>query len=120
MLTARIMTERVLKKSIASTARISAIKAPNGGSPNPPAIAPAINPDAEKKKASCARMRVYGSICFMRIPSKEILRFWKTHEWEIIVACIVLAVALLSYGLGYLSAKDAARAPIIIETRTSE
>ncbi|KKW16319.1 MAG: hypothetical protein UY57_C0041G0011, partial [Candidatus Kaiserbacteria bacterium GW2011_GWB1_50_17] len=39
---------------------------------------------------------------------------------EIIVACIVLAVALLSYGLGYLSAKDAARAPIIIETRTSE
>ncbi|HCM43888.1 TPA: hypothetical protein DIS55_02965 [Candidatus Kaiserbacteria bacterium] len=56
----------------------------------------------------------------MRIPSKEILRFWKTHEWEIIVACIVLAVALLSYGLGYLSAKDAARAPIIIETRTSE
>jgi len=65
-------------------------------------------------------MRVYGSICSMMLPLKKALHFWKMHEWEIIIACIILTVALLSYGLGYLSAKDATRVPIIIETHTFE
>lgn len=56
----------------------------------------------------------------MKISLKEPLRFWKIHEWEIVIAIIVLTVALLSYGLGYLSAKDSTRAPIIIETHASE
>lgn len=50
---------------------------------------------------------------------EHIRSFWKDHTWEIIVTVIVIFIALLSYGLGYLSARDAARTPIIIETKAS-
>ena len=43
------------------------------------------------------------------------VHFWKEHQWEIIIFLIVVAVALLSFGLGYTMAKDSTRIPIIIE-----
>lgn len=42
-------------------------------------------------------------------------KIYKEHQWEILVASIIVVVAFLSYGLGYLSASQSVRAPIIIE-----
>ncbi len=41
--------------------------------------------------------------------------FFETHKKEIIFAGIIFIVATLSFGLGYLAARDLNRAPIIIE-----
>lgn len=45
----------------------------------------------------------------------KVMYLWKEYQWEIIIFLIVIAVTLLSFGLGYTMAKDSARTPIIIE-----
>ena len=97
----------------------SAKTAPRGATPNPPAIVPAIKPTDAKKKLSCNGMTAHGSIIFMKLFEKA-TRFWKTYQWELTIAFIVIVVALLSYGLGYTSAKESARTPIVIEKNSSE
>lgn len=52
------------------------------------------------------------------LPVEKATRVWKEHRVDIIVFCIVVIVALLSFGLGYTMAQDSARTPIIIENNS--
>lgn len=42
----------------------------------------------------------------------------KNHRRELTAVFIVVVVALLSFGLGYMTAKDSIHTPIIIENRS--
>lgn len=43
----------------------------------------------------------------------------REYKWELIIFCIIVLVAALSFGLGYTMAKDSSRAPIIVEKNSA-
>lgn len=47
---------------------------------------------------------------------EKVVYLWKEHRLRLGFFLIVVIVALLSFGLGYMAAKDSARTPIIIES----
>lgn len=51
----------------------------------------------------------------MPVILEKAAHLWKGHQRELAAFLVVVIVALLSFGLGYTMAKDASRAPIIIE-----
>ncbi len=49
--------------------------------------------------------------------SERVAYLWKEHRLRFGFFLIVVIVAFLSFGLGYMTAKDSTRTPIIIENR---
>ncbi len=44
----------------------------------------------------------------------------REYKWELVIFCIIVLAAVLSFGLGYTMAKDSSRTPIVIEKNSAQ
>jgi len=51
---------------------------------------------------------------------EKLTLFWQNNRRDILLAIVVASISALSFGLGYFSALDENRTPIIIEKHSAE
>lgn len=64
---------------------------------------------------ACLDVAVYDMLIYMIKKFAKLREFWQLNKQKIILGFFIIAIAVLSYGLGYARAKEEQRAPIIIE-----